>query len=40
MAEAVEGRKLTKENASQSHTLSTESEVGVSQGLRGVRESS
>src|ERR1700710_2637173 len=37
-AEAGEGRERTKENTTRSHTLSTQSEVGVSQGLRGVRE--
>lgn len=37
-AEAGEGRGRTKENAAQSHTLSTQRELGVSQGLRGVRK--
>src|SRR3954447_16929830 len=37
-AEAGEGRRRTKENAGQSHTLSTQREVGVSQGLPGVRQ--
>jgi RNA-directed DNA polymerase len=37
-AEVGEGRERTKENTLQSHTLSTQSEVRVSQGLRGVRE--
>jgi hypothetical protein len=37
-AEVGEGRGRTKENTSQSHTLSTQGEVGVSQGLRGVRQ--
>src|SRR5689334_10967133 len=37
-AEVEEGRERAKENTSLSHTLSTQSEVGVSQGLRGVRE--
>jgi retron-type reverse transcriptase len=37
-AEAGEGRGRTKENTAQSHTLSTQREVGVSQGLRGVRQ--
>jgi retron-type reverse transcriptase len=35
-AEVGEGRGRTKENTSLSHTLSTQSEAGVSQGLRGV----
>ena len=38
VAEAGEGRERIKENTSLSHTLSTQREVGVSQGLRGVRE--
>ena len=37
-AEIGEGRERTKENTSRSHMLSTQSEAGVSQGLRGVRE--
>ena len=37
-AEAGEGRERTEENASQSHTYSTQSETDVSQGLRSVRE--
>jgi len=37
-AEAGEGREQTKENTSRSHTLLTQREAGVSQGLRGVRE--
>jgi len=37
-AEVGEGRGRTKENTSQSHTLSTQREAGVSQGLRGVRQ--
>jgi RNA-directed DNA polymerase len=37
-AEVGEGRGRTKENTSQSHTLSTQGEVGVSQGLQGVRQ--
>lgn len=37
-AEAGEGRGRTEENAAQSHTLSTQRELGVSQGLRGVRK--
>jgi len=37
-AEAGEGRERIKENTSPSHTLSTQREAGVSQGLRGVRE--
>lgn len=37
-AEVGEGREQTKENTSPSHTLSTQREIGVSQGLRGVRE--
>ena len=37
-AEVGEGRGRIKENTSQSHTLSTQDEVGVSQGLRGVRQ--
>jgi RNA-directed DNA polymerase len=36
-AESEEGRPLIKENAHQSSTLSTQSEVRVSQGLTGVR---
>ena len=36
-AENGEGRPLIKENAHQSSTLSTQSEVRVSQGLAGVR---
>ena len=36
-AESEEGRPLIKENIHQSSTLSTQSEVGVSQGLAGVR---
>jgi len=36
-AESEEGRPLIKENTHQSSTLSTQSEVGVSQGLTGVR---
>src|ERR1700720_4556751 len=36
-AESEEGRPLIKENTHQSSTLSTQSEVGVSQGLAGVR---
>jgi RNA-directed DNA polymerase len=36
--EEGEGREQTRENTSRSHTPSTQSEVGVSQGLRGVRE--
>src|ERR1700685_2426708 len=35
--ESEEGRPLIKENTHQSSTLSTQSEVGVSQGLAGVR---
>jgi len=34
--EVREGREWTKENARPSHTLSTQCEAGVSQGLRGV----
>jgi len=34
-AEAGEGRERIKENASPSHTLASQREVGVSQGLRG-----
>jgi RNA-directed DNA polymerase len=37
-AEVGEERERTKENTSRSHMLSTQSEVSVSQGLRGVRE--
>src|SRR5882724_7731942 len=37
-AEGGEGSGRTKENTSRSHMLSTQSEVGVSQGLRGVRQ--
>src|ERR1700689_5302474 len=37
-AESEEGRPLIKENTHQSSTLSTQSEVGVSQGLAGVRK--
>ena len=37
-AEGGEGRGRTKENTSQSHTLSTQGEAGVSQGLPGVRQ--
>jgi group II intron reverse transcriptase/maturase len=37
-AKVGEGRERIKENASLSHTLSTQREVGVSQGLRGVRQ--
>jgi len=37
-AEVGEGRGQTKENTWQSHTLSTQGEAGVSQGLRGVRQ--
>jgi RNA-directed DNA polymerase len=36
-AESEEGRPLIKQNTHQSSTLSTQSEVGVSQGLAGVR---
>lgn len=36
-AETGEGKPLIKENTHQSSTLSTQSEVGVSQGLTGVR---
>src|SRR6478736_1264507 len=36
-AESEEGRPLVKENTHQSSTHSTQSEVGVSQGLAGVR---
>ncbi|MEP6496294.1 MAG: group II intron reverse transcriptase/maturase [bacterium] len=38
LAESEEGRPLIKENTHQSSTLSTQSEVGVSQGLAGVRK--
>src|SRR3984957_8700216 len=37
-AEVGEGRGRTKENTSESHTLSAQHEAGVSQGLRGVRQ--
>ena len=37
-AEAGEGRERIKENTSPSHTLSTQREAGVFQGLRGVGE--
>ena len=37
-AEVGEGRGRTKENTAQSHTLSTQGEAGVSQGLRGARK--
>jgi RNA-directed DNA polymerase len=37
-AEVGEGRGRTKENTLQSHTLSTQREAGVSQGLQGVRQ--
>lgn len=37
-AEVEEGRERAKENTSRPHTSSTQSEIGVSQGLRGVRE--
>ena len=37
-AESEEGRPLIKENTHQSSTLSTQSGVGVSQGLAGVRK--
>ena len=37
-AESEEGRPLIKENAHQSSTHSTQSEVRVSQGLAGVRK--
>ena len=37
-AEIGEGRERIKENTSPLHTLSTQREAGVSQGLRGVRE--
>jgi RNA-directed DNA polymerase len=37
-AEVGEGRERIKENTSPSHTLSTQGEIGVSQGRRGVRE--
>lgn len=36
-AEVGEGRERIKENTSPSHTLSTQSEAGVSQGLQGGR---
>ena len=36
-AESEEGKPLIKENTHQSSTLSTQSEVRVSQGLAGVR---
>jgi RNA-directed DNA polymerase len=38
LAESEEGRPLIKENIHQSSTLSTQSEVHVSQGLAGVRK--
>jgi RNA-directed DNA polymerase len=38
LAESEEGRPLIKENTHQSSTLSTQSEVRVSQGLAGVRK--
>jgi RNA-directed DNA polymerase len=38
LAESGEGRPLIKENTHQSSTLSTQSEVRVSQGLAGVRK--
>ncbi len=38
LAESEEGRPLNKENTHQSSTLSTQSEVRVSQGLAGVRK--
>ena len=38
LAEGEEGRPLIKENTHQSSTLSTQSEVHVSQGLAGVRK--
>ncbi len=38
LAESEEGRPLIKENTHQSSTLSTQSEVHVSQGLAGVRK--
>src|SRR6202041_4157169 len=37
-AESEEGRPLIKENTHQSSTLSTQSEIRVSQGLAGVRK--
>jgi RNA-directed DNA polymerase len=37
-AEVGEERGRTKENTSQSQTLSTQGEAGVSQGLQGVRQ--
>lgn len=37
-AEVGEGRGRTQENTWQSHTLSTQSEAGVSQGLQSVRQ--
>jgi retron-type reverse transcriptase len=37
-AEVGEGRERTKENTLESHTSSTQSERGVSQGLQGVRQ--
>ena len=37
-AKSEEGRPLIKENTHQLSTLSTQSEVGVSQGLAGVRK--
>ena len=33
-----DGTERTKENALQSHTLATQREAGVSQGLRGMRQ--
>jgi RNA-directed DNA polymerase len=36
-AEGEEGRSMIKENVSQPHTSSTQSETSVSQGLEGVR---
>lgn len=37
-AEGMEGRRSTKENASQTSTCRTQGRVSVSQGLKGVRE--
>ena len=37
-AEIGEGRERTKENTLESHTSSTQSERGASQGLQGVRQ--
>ena len=37
-AEGEEGRPMIKENTCQLHTPSTQSEIGVSQGLEGVRK--